>query len=132
MELYEWTSVFIDSLDMFRKEITSKERHGDLIKCSYKSKGEVIYVTAENLQENIMQKIETGQVVLVCLNRKENLSFVVKNWEKLIKNKKLKIVFANPDANAQWSVLPFVHDMISDPKNLKAGLQSIMESVPLA
>jgi hypothetical protein len=129
MELIDWTSAFIDNLNSFRHDLENKEVKVCEINCVYKGKGHVRYIAQAELGPDILTKLE-GQVVLVCLNKKENLVFVISNWQHLIKNPKLKIVFANPNINQQWSLIPYTHNAISDPKSLKLGLKSIFDTIP--
>jgi hypothetical protein len=128
MELIEWTSNFIDNLNRFRHDLEKKEVKEKEINCFYKAKGPVKYVIAPELAEDVFKMLE-GNIILVCLNKKENLSFMIKNWSAFIKNPKLKIIFANPEINQQWSLLPYIHNQISDQKSLKLGLKSIFESI---
>lgn len=130
MNILEWTSVFIDNIDSFRKDIKKKEICGNEITCVSGSKGALKYIAVEKLEESVLSKIKEGNIILSCLNTKENLSFVTKNWDEFIKNKNLKIIFANPELNVQWSLIPYTHNLISEPKTLKLGLKSIFDSVP--
>jgi hypothetical protein len=129
MELIDWTSAFIDNLNSFRHDLDKKEIKGNEIDCQYKSKGLVKYIIMPELDKEVFGKINEN-TILACLNKKENLVFVINNWAHFIKNPKLKILFANPKVNLQWSLIPCTHHSISDPKSLKLGLKSIFESVP--
>jgi hypothetical protein len=129
MELIEWTSAFIDNLNSFRRDLEKKEIKEDIIDCLYKVKGHMRYVVYPELNEDCLKMLE-GNVVLVCLNKKENLVFMINHWQSFIKNPKLKVIFSNPKINQQWSLLPYTHNLISDPKSLKLGLKSVFESVP--
>jgi hypothetical protein len=129
MELIDWTSTFIDNLNSFRRDLDKKEIKEKEIDCQYKGKGLVKYIIMSELNQEVLSKINEN-AVLVCLNKKDNLVFVINNWMHFIKNPKLKIIFANPRINQQWSIIPYTHHTISDSKNLKLGLKSIFESVP--
>jgi hypothetical protein len=129
MELIDWTSTFIDNLNSFKRDLENKENNSTEINCMYKVRGLVKYIVEPDLNQEVFRRLE-GQVVLVCLNKKENLVFVINNWGHFIKNPKLKIIFANPIINQQWSLIPYTHHSISDPKSLKLGLKSLFESVP--
>ncbi len=130
MDLVEWASAFIDNLNMFRKDLEKKVITGNEIRCTYKSKGEHKYIIVPELKKEILEKVKNGMITLVCLNTKENLVFMINNWQDLIKNQKLKVIFANPKLNLQWCLIPYTHNMISDSSSLKLGLKSIFESVP--
>ena len=130
MELIEWTSAFIDNLNFFRHDLIQKEMKEKEIICQYKNKGELKYIVEAELNKGILEKIKNGNLVLVCLNSKENLLFMINNWEDLIKNSRLKVIFSNPGLNLQWSLIPYTHNMISDNGSLKLGLKGLFESVP--
>lgn len=129
MELIDWTSTFIDNLNSFKRDLENKESKDNEINCMYKARGLVKYIVEPDLKQDIFKRLE-GQVVLVCINKKENLVFVIDNWVHFIKNPKLKIIFANPKINQQWSIIPYTHNSISDQKSLKLGLKSLFENVP--
>ena len=129
MDLVEWTSAFIDNLNSYKRDLEKKEINGNIIECMYNGKGSVKYIVEPELKEEVMDKLQ-GSVVLVCLNKKENLVFMAKNWDNFIKNSKLKVIFSNPKANQQWSLIPYVHNKICEPASLRLGLKSIFESVP--
>ncbi|MFH2020825.1 MAG: hypothetical protein ABIJ34_05395 [archaeon] len=101
------------------------------IVCEYKDKGNVVYIICEILDESVYDKIKEGQIVLICLNSKKNLEFMLQNWQKFIVNPKLKTIFSNPEVNLQWSLVPYTHNKYSDPASLKTGIKSIAENVPL-
>ena len=130
MDLVEWASAFIDNLDIFRRDLETKVITGNEIHCTYKSKGKYKYIIVPELKKEIIEKIKNGAITLVCLNTKENLVFMINNWQDLIKNQKLKVIFVNPKLNLQWCLIPYTHNMISDSSSLKLGLKSIFESVP--
>jgi hypothetical protein len=130
MELLEWASAYIDNLNFFRHDLLKKEIKKNEIFCEYKNKGELIYIIQPTLEKEILEKIKNKNIVLVCLNSKDNLLFMINNWNEFIKNQKLKVIFSNPDINMQWSLLPCTHNMISDSGSLKLGLKSMFESVP--
>jgi hypothetical protein len=130
MDLIEWTNIFIDHLNAFKRDLESKSTSGNTVHCVYRQKGEHDFIVFEKLDLASVEKTGHGSVTLVCLNTKDNLDFIVKNWKGYIVNPKLKIIFANPKVNMQWSIIPAVHNNITEDKTLKTGLKSISESVP--
>ncbi|MBN2367935.1 hypothetical protein JXC34_02875 [Candidatus Woesearchaeota archaeon] len=132
MDLVEWTERFIEYRDSFKGEISDKTVSGKEITCRLKEGSSHIYVVMDELQKEIFEKISSGRITVVCLNRKSNLKFLIEYWDKFIKNSKLKVLFANPNTNQQWSIIPYTHNLISDPDSLKLGLKSMFESLPEA
>ncbi|MCM2325260.1 MAG: hypothetical protein NDI94_02265 [Candidatus Woesearchaeota archaeon] len=129
MNLFEWTTHYIDYLNSFKRDLLSKKEAGDHIECEYKAKGKLDYIICENLDENIIPKVQEGSIALVTLNRKDNAKFMIANWNKFITNKNLKIIFANPTVNAQWTIMPYLHNNFTDPAALKTGIKTLFESV---
>jgi len=129
MNLTEWTQAYISYLNSFRNNLISREVKENVFVCEYKDKGKIIYVVHENLNEFDKKDIKENSV-LVCLNTKVNLNYLIENWNNYIKFRTLKIIFSNPNLNLQWTILPYTHNRFSDPKNLKNGLKSIFSSVP--
>ncbi len=130
MDLLEWASAYIDNLNFFKRDLLGKEMKENTIQCEYKNKGKLIYFIEEVLNEDVIKKTENEKSVIICLNKKENLVFLIEHWQDFIKNTSLKIIFCNPTLNLQWSLLPYTHNLIADKGSLKLGLKSIFESIP--
>jgi hypothetical protein len=128
MNLLEWTSRYIDHLNSFKQNVISKDIKGKMILCKYKD-GPHLFIIEEIILDKVIEKIKEGSITLVCLNKKENIAFIINNWTSL-KNPKLKIMFVNPNLNLHWSFIPVVHKKIADPQSLKLGLKSMYESIP--
>ena len=128
-ELLEWTLHDIENMNIFKRDILSKEVEGKNIICESKTKGKITYLVEEKLKN--LKDVPEGNVVIVCFNSKENIDFLAKEWASFSGKSGLKIVFSNPDMNCKWTILPKVHDMIADRATLKIGLRSLGESVPL-
>jgi len=102
----------------------------DEIICDYKDKGQITYLIYDNLADLVFDNINTGTFVVVCLNKKENVLVLTKEWNKFIKNNEVKILFVNPELNKNWSINPSLHNKFCDTKNLKMGLLSLFEQIP--
>ncbi|MBT3721137.1 hypothetical protein HN789_04985 [archaeon] len=126
MNLKAWTSSYIDYLDSFKKSLVSKNDKENIIDCEYSDKGKINYVICEDL--NFCKYNENS--VIICLNSKKNLDVLISKWNDFSKNIKLKIVFANPIQNLQWSIIPYLHNKYGDPESLKVGLKSLFNSIP--
>lgn len=129
MNLKEWTSIYLDHINSFKKNIEKKEVFKDRIVCHLKNGDKQIYQIRPKLNIDILKKNQ-NRIIIVCLNTKDNLNFVIENWSRLIKNPLLKIIFTNTFENQQWSLIPFLHNKISEKATLKRGLKSLFESVP--
>ena len=129
MNLLDWTQAYISYLNSFRNNIVSKDVKENSVVCEYKDKGTITYQVHENLADFKDDEVKDNSI-LVCLNNKTNLNYMIDNWPKFIKVKTLKLIFANPKHNLQWSILPYTHNKFSDPVTLKTGLKSLFSSVP--
>jgi hypothetical protein len=129
MNLAEWTSAYIDYLNCFKRDLISKKAEGNAIVCEYKAKGIVTYLIMEFMDAELLNAIGDGQYVIVCSNSKKNLDLLISKWQEYAKNRSLKVIFANPSANQQWTIVPYTHNMYSDPASLKLGLKSMFESI---
>jgi hypothetical protein len=81
--------------------------------------------------DTIINTFQGKQSTLIVCNSIANVDFVIKNWEKLVRLKELTIIFANPDSlqDRKWILNPYVHDKITEPKALRAGLISLFGTV---
>ncbi len=129
MNLNQWTSIYLNHVNNFKKNIKERKDEKEKIVCFLKNGGKTDYFVIPVLSKDIEKE---GSIVIVCLNIKENLNHIIEEWDSLIKNPKLKIMFVNPEENTHWSLIPHLHAKISDEKSLKRGLMSLFESVPEA
>ena len=81
--------------------------------------------------DTIINTFQGKPFTLIVYNSIANVDFTIKNWEKLIKLKELTIIFTNPDSlqDRKWILNPYVHDKITEPKALRAGLISLFGTV---
>lgn len=130
IDLIDWAINYIDYLNTFRSNLLKKNIKENIIDCEYKDKGNAKYVIIDEFDESIFNYFETDNLIIICLNKKSNMNFVISYWDKFIKNQKLKIIFSNPKINQQWSIIPYVHDKFNDSDGLKNGLNSLFSNVP--
>ena len=128
MNIKDWTLAYIEYLNSFKGTLEEKSVLGDKILCKYSDKGRVVYYTNENLV--LENDADTENNVIVCLNKKENLSFLIDHWKEFASDKKLKIIFVNIKENLQWAIIPYIHDKFNDSDGLETGLKSLFNSVP--
>lgn len=122
MDLREWTILYVKHKDlMTRKLVGHKEVDGKL----------VFQFKDHNMHAYAMEKLEIPQVdgktLLATLQTKENIQFLIKNWNKFVQPG-LTIVFVNPAKNEKWFIVPYTHAQISDP-NIELGIKSLAENV---
>ena len=135
--LIDWTINFIKNNDIISKKIKQIEngKDGFDLYIKYKDREQyfIIVPTITDI-DSIIGKVNTASGVhfsIVTLNSKENLDIIVKNWNKLINFKFLKIIFVNPfsELDKKWIIFPYTHHKICDESYLENGLRSMFELV---
>lgn len=69
---------------------------------------------------------------LIVYNTKDNLSFVVKNWDRLAKfRKNFSITFVNPfsKTDKRWAIYPSTHDFVTEKSKIKQSLDVLFSNV---
>lgn len=128
MNIIEWTVSYIEYVNSFKGTLEEKSILDNKILCKYSDKGKVIFYANEDLNLEFDKNFEHN--VFVCLNKKENLNFLIEHWKEFVNNKNFKIIFTNPKENLQWAIVPYIHDKFNDTDGLKTGLKSLFSSVP--
>ncbi|MFH0875973.1 MAG: hypothetical protein V1859_08600 [archaeon] len=128
MDLLEWAKIYLKNKDTHAKKIISMNCSFDKIECECID-GPIVYFMSETLDASLLEKVMSGKRGIFCLNIKKNIDFIIKNWNELIKNKELIVVFANPATNNKWVLRPYTHNLISDESTLSLGLKSLFEGV---
>ena len=130
--LKQWTVEFIKQKDLIQKSIVDIKEN-DVIHVKFKDKEQVYVVQSEidGFQEAIDYSEKDTWVVMVCYNTKQNFDKLIKNWENLVKFRKLSVMFVNPKSNKdkKWIIYPSTHNSICDPSSLKTGLESMFAMV---
>lgn len=132
MNLTEWSLNFINCMNSFKKNLDKININKNEIHCYFHEKRLFIYIVIETLNENFFYYLnlyKNENLIFVCLNKKDNLNFLIDNWQELIKKKDLKFIFVNIDENLYWVLIPYYHNIISD--NLRLGLKALFESIPM-
>lgn len=128
-KLLEWTIFFVKNKDILKKEIKDYKILKNYIEFDYGDRKHTYYVYPQ-LNSELIEHSTKDTATVVCLNKKENLKFVVDNWDKIIKNKKFSIVFVHMSSNQRWIIYPYTHNMITEKSALKSGLQTLFEQIP--
>ena len=133
--LTEWAVNFIRSKDAFAGNLKSieKDTDGFDLKIVYNDKEELVIVEPfiKDADKIISMMLKEKYVSLFLFNSFENFNFLVNNWKRLIGFEKLTIYFVNMFSNTdkKWAIKPYLHNLISDDKKLKEGLNSMFMAV---
>ncbi|MCX8146893.1 MAG: hypothetical protein N3D84_00285 [Candidatus Woesearchaeota archaeon] len=71
---------------------------------------------------------------LVVYNTKENIDFLINNWELFSKfNNNFSIFFVNPFSKTEkrWAIYPMTHDIIAERKNLRQSINVLASNVEI-
>ncbi len=128
MELYEWTKHNITYKDSMKKQILKQTFNENNILVEEK-KGKKHYYINEQLQKISKYAKEKETIYLICSNTKENIEELYKSWEQFIANRKLTIIFANPETNQSWLIHPRTHEFISDREKIEEGFQTLHKGI---
>lgn len=128
--LLEWIIFYVKNKDIMKKEIKDYKVLKNYVEFEFKDKKQLYYAYPE-LNKEVLERYSDGWVTIVCLNNKENINFVVSNWDKLTKNPKFQMIFVHPSSNQRWIIFPYTHDKITEKKTLKLGLETIAQEVSM-
>jgi len=127
-DLKSWTIEFVKHKDVFTKNLIDFNAKEDSVEFNFKDKKHT-YITKEILDDSLKNRIKEGYFAVVCLNKKENLDFLIKNWDFFAKFQKVSILFVNLKTNERWIIYPSTHDSLTEREALKPGLNSLYQSI---
>src|SRR3989338_6798861 len=114
MDLKEWVKHFLKYKDLMAQDILSfKDTSASELLVERKSEPQTILLIEDLSLDKVSSKLQEN-LMIVTLNKKSNISFTVNNWNVLIKNKKLAMVFVNLNSlnDDKWVLHPYTHDII--------------------
>ena len=124
MELKDCVREFVKARDAISRTLVEHSEQGDVLTFTHKHKVHHFLVS----EELVVPKARDCFTV-ACLNTRRNLEFLVEHWEEFLQEK-LSVLFVHPSSGAVWKVSPLLHASVSDPKNLRKGLESLFSQVP--
>lgn len=139
MNLTDWTITFVKNKDVIKQQLTAVEEKGGAIIASYKDGKKQEYFMHE--KEEDFTKIETAlkqtennaaiSIHVVCYNTPKNIDFLLKHWNTCVAYQRLTFYFINPKSitETKWIINPWLHNRVSDAKNLATGLKSMASMV---
>jgi hypothetical protein len=126
MDLREWTILYVKHKDLFARRLKDYKDEGHRLVFNFKDHAMHAYAMEEL---GVPRQID-GKTLLTTLNTKQNMEFLIKNWDAFAKHSHLTIVFVNPTTNEKWFIVPHTHAQIADP-NIEMGIKSLAENVTL-
>ncbi|MDO8660844.1 MAG: hypothetical protein Q7K43_03070 [Candidatus Woesearchaeota archaeon] len=127
-KLQEWTLLWVKNKDILARQIIKlEEKAGELL--ITKTTGLQRYVIMPEL--GLLKYIATKEknTVIVTFNTHTNINFLLKQWNEIIDQPQLCVVFVNPDSRTdqKWAVFPFTHHRIAD--SVEKGIRAMFENV---
>jgi hypothetical protein len=128
MTLLEWAAAYIKYKDTVKCRIHgfSVDEKKNRVDIENKDGTKETFICTEELGSLDVSKLNDEKIV--CLNRKENLEWLLSNWDG-VKDKKCIFFFVNPRKSENWAVNPHVHHSVTDRAALKPGLKALFESI---
>jgi len=134
--LKRWIIDYLNNRDLiFRKISSIDEAPKDCsIEVKYKDDklSKIFILPILEDSTNVIQGLKEDEgLIFACLNTKENLAFLRKNWKQLSIFKKLSIYFINPFSkqDKKWIIHPYTHSKICEDAALKQGLEAMYQTV---
>lgn len=131
--LKEWVLNYLQSKDIMAKNILSIEHNKDGFDLVVRSKAgdQFILIRPELHDAKELSSAKERKTIVVILNTRKNLEFVITNWDMLAQQPLLCIYFVNPcsETETKWIIYPSTHNRIADRKALKKGLEALFSTV---
>lgn len=126
MELKDCVREFVKARNAISQTLLEHAEDGDELSFTHKHKVHHFLISEQLVVPSDARDFYT----VACLNTEQNLEFLLDHWQEFLQEK-LSVLFVNPDSGEQWKVSPLLHDRITDEKNLKKGLRSLFDQVPV-
>ena len=139
MTLTEWTITFLRNKDIIKQQLTSVEEKKHVVHALYKGEkrqDSFCYEALNDLNDILTAAKKSDAdpnytINVVCYNTQHNLTILIQHWQQFASHQRLMFYFANPKSltDTKWILNPWLHNRISDQKNLATGLKSMFSMV---
>ena len=132
--LLDWILNFLKNKDLIYNKIIKIEENSlgyDAV-ITYKDKVQnILIIPSLDEISPLMSSFKGDNNLIVTLNSKESLDFLIIHWKEFINFKNIVLYFVNPFSalEKKWIIFPHTHNKICDEKTLKQGLISIFQTV---
>lgn len=131
--LKDWIISFLKNKDIVSRDIVSIKENIDGFDFVIEGSGKrfVLVVPKLSADDSLFAKVSTTSVLLVVFNSRQNLEFLIANWQKFVLNPKLCIFFVNPESShdKKWIIYPQTHNSLIEPAALRQGLETLFSGV---
>ncbi|MEM4247548.1 MAG: hypothetical protein QXR48_02890 [Candidatus Woesearchaeota archaeon] len=131
--LIDWIVEYLKSKDANIKQITAikkNEQNVDVV-VEGSLKSQYIIVQPQFNDVSKLDSLKDKHAIIVTANTKENVEFLITNWDALAKYPHLSIYFVNPNSalDKRWIIFPATHDKITERRALRKGIESMFSTV---
>ncbi len=129
--LLDFVREHIKNRDLMLRRIERLEENADGFYVKYKHR-ESQFISEPNLSESTFKRIgKFKSVAVICLNTKENLEFLIRNWKDFSANPHLSLYFVNQKSHTEkvWIIFPHTHAKVADDESLRLGLETMFGNV---
>jgi len=130
--LKEWITNFLKQRDLYENKIISINEEDNQLKVKYDDKELTVFIVPELIDLGFLENFaKTSPLGIVVSNKKDNLNFLIENWDFFVQFKSLTTYFVNTQSQTEikWIINPRVHDFICERSALKAGLETLFSMV---
>lgn len=131
--LVNWIVEYVKSKDAMVKQITAIKPNAQdcdvVVEGTLKNQFVVVQPTLAGVAE--LGAFKDKHLVLVTTNARENMEFLISNWEKFVQFPHLSVYFVNPNSamDKRWVIFPATHDRITERRALRKGIESLFSTV---
>lgn len=139
MSLAEWVITFVKHKDMLKHQLQSIAEKDSIVHAVFKDNKMQDYFILEKSNDlsgvfDATKKSDADSnysVHVVWHNTQANLKELLTHWQHCAAHQRLHFYFVNPKSSTdiKWVINPWLHNRISDEKNLEAGLKSMFSMV---
>lgn len=127
--LLDWAEHYLRARDVFERKIVSLERRTAGLLVTYKHR-KLVVLCQHTFEINSVPT--SGHVLLVVTQSVANFETLITNFSSLARNPDLTVAFVNPATAEKWLLKPHVHANVAHPESLRAGLQTLYETISVA
>lgn len=132
--LKDWIIHYIKSRNLIENNILEIKEDLDGYDLIIKRKDKDQHILILPLLEDMAaleKKCNNKNLLVVIANTRKNLSFLLKNWLRLVTYKRLCFYFVNPKSltEKRWIIYPHTHNAVIEKSAFKKGLEALFATV---
>lgn len=127
-DLKSWTVNYLKNKDLLARRMLNIHDLPESLEVEYKDKTQKVFFKTD-FKISIFDELNENEAnLLVCKASRQNLNFLINNWNKLSLFNDLIILFVDVSNHSKWLINPRVHSKICDEDSLEMGLKSMFDN----